>query len=234
MLQHLRRTQKQTAGVAGGHALQAKLAALTVAKADALPDPLADAQTPVLADAKANALSDAKSPVASSFLLLASGFSSSPQNSDLSFEGARELLTFLNEKASADFRESPAVLQEIALRLHEVGGDLEGVRTMVTRQCALWKSDPKMSRFLRPTTLFDSVKFHEYFGQRNIPVQASDAQPDGSVRVNAAAVNGRLMIITRRLAEIEDSPLPDQMSERRALKREQAVLTEQQRKAAGL
>ena len=46
------------------------------------------------------------------------------------------------------------------------------------------------------------------------------------------AINGRLMTITRRLAEIEDSPLPEEMSERRALKREQAQLLEQQKKAA--
>lgn len=47
------------------------------------------------------------------------------------------------------------------------------------------------------------------------------------------AINGRLMTITRRLAEIEDSPLREEMSERRALKREQAQLLEQQKKAAG-
>jgi uncharacterized phage protein (TIGR02220 family) len=161
-----------------------------------------------------------------------SDFSPVP-NSILDFKAAQALLAYLNEKASADFRENPGDLQEIAGRLHESGGDVAAVKIMIDRQCAQWKADPKMANYLRPSTLFEPVKFHQYFGQRNLPVATSIGQPDGVVRVNVAAINGRLMQIKQRLPEIENSPNQQDIQERRALLRERDVLLEQQKKAAG-
>jgi len=152
-------------------------------------------------------------------------------NSSLDFNAARELLAHLNEKAAADFRENPGDLQEIAMRLHESGGSVVEVKVMLDRQCALWKADPKMQSYLRPTTLFESVKFHQYFGQRNLPVAATQTQGDGSVKINGAAVTARLHTVRHLLMQTADASSPEELVARRRLLLEQAELMEQQKKA---
>jgi uncharacterized phage protein (TIGR02220 family) len=237
-----RRDVKSAAGVAGMKARWGKPDSV-------IADVIASAITPAITPVKASVITH----VASSFLPLASGFSPSdpdptrereeprvpekepppasvPPNTQLDFVAASSLLAFLNEKSGASFPETPGFLHEIALRLVEVKGDVDGVRAMIENQCAQWKNDARMARFLRPSTLFDSVKFHEYFGQRNAPPPGG---ADNPARTNAVAVNGRMQTVTRRLAELGDSANPPDMKERRELKRELAGLQEQQRKAAG-
>jgi hypothetical protein len=55
-------------------------------------------------------------------------------------------------------------------RLAQPGVTTEGVLQMVRRQAKLWKDDPKMREFLRPTTLFNNTKFNEYYAAREQPI----------------------------------------------------------------
>lgn len=82
---------------------------------------------------------------------------------------AREILVFLNESSGRSFTERPVYTGEIQKRLDEVGGDVEGVKTMIARQCAMWKNDPKMCESLCPTTLFRPSNFPRYYDNRNQP-----------------------------------------------------------------
>ena len=142
---------------------------------------------------------------------------------------ARSLLAHLNTEAGTDYEADTNTIQTIAARLHAVKGDVEGVRAMLTRQCALWRHNERMGRFLRPSTLFGE-KFPDYYGQRNVPVSSAT---NPAAPVNMVAVNGRIQSINRRLVEIGESSSAHDMKERRELKREHATLLEQQRKATG-
>jgi uncharacterized phage protein (TIGR02220 family) len=81
-------------------------------------------------------------------------------------EHARVALHWLNEKSGKHFRETDANLARISARLNEQGVDIEGVKQMIDRQCALWKPDAKMSEYLRPETLFGKEKFDNYYAAR--------------------------------------------------------------------
>jgi uncharacterized phage protein (TIGR02220 family) len=92
----------------------------------------------------------------------------------LRWDLAKECLEFLNEMTHSGFVINQGTLYTIAARLLEVHQDVGGVRKMIARQAQAWGQDPKMVAFLRPLTLFDAAKFHDYFGQRNLAVPARD------------------------------------------------------------
>lgn len=94
-----------------------------------------------------------------------------PKRSDRYAE-ARVLLRHLNEAAGRSYRETETNLGFIRARLEEPGVDLDGCRKMIDRQVAKWKTDPKMSEFLRPETLFNSTKFDAYYAAKDQPVIA--------------------------------------------------------------
>jgi hypothetical protein len=59
-------------------------------------------------------------------------------------------------------------------RLEQKEVTTEGVLQMIRRQVKLWKDDPKMREFLRPTTLFNSTKFNEYYAAREQPIPSQN------------------------------------------------------------
>jgi len=73
-------------------------------------------------------------------------------------------------KSSRTFREVDSNLSVISARLKEPGVTTEGVEMMVDRMCAKWKTDPKMSEYLRPSTLFGKSNFDNYYSSRDMPV----------------------------------------------------------------
>lgn len=88
---------------------------------------------------------------------------------------AADVLTHLNTKASRSFRPTPDTLKDIVNRLSEVENDVDGVKVMIDRMCARWKTDPEMCEYLRPSTLFRKSKFHGYYDDRNMPVRGARA-----------------------------------------------------------
>lgn len=89
---------------------------------------------------------------------------------------ARAALHFLNEKSGKAFRESESSLEPINARLKEPGVTIEGVKQMIERQCVLWRDDPKMVEYLRPSTLFNKTKFNEYYAAKDLPSQKQGTQ----------------------------------------------------------
>lgn len=83
---------------------------------------------------------------------------------------ARVIIHFLNETASRSFRETPQNFKLICARLDEVKGDVDGVKRMIIRQCALWSGDPKMCEHLTPDTLFGKSNFGKYYDNRALPL----------------------------------------------------------------
>jgi uncharacterized phage protein (TIGR02220 family) len=83
---------------------------------------------------------------------------------------ASRLLDHLNSRTGSKFRPVETHLELLEQRLNEIGVNEEGIRAMIDRQVALWGSDPKMSEFLRPQTLFGKTKFQGYYDQRDLPV----------------------------------------------------------------
>lgn len=82
---------------------------------------------------------------------------------------SRTALYILNELSGAHFRETDQNLAVISDRLSEPGVSIEGVRTMIERQCKLWKGT-EQANFLRPSTLFAKDKFDSYYGTKDLPI----------------------------------------------------------------
>ena len=89
-----------------------------------------------------------------------------PNKSESYHPDSRTALHWLNEKTGRHYRETDGNLVVISARLKEEDVDIEGVKAMIDRQCAVWGPDPKMCEFLRPETLFGKSKFDGYYAAR--------------------------------------------------------------------
>ena len=95
-------------------------------------------------------------------------------------EAAKAILEFLNTEAGRSFEPVDAHLRHITDRLADCHDDVAGVRVMISRQCAIWKSDSVMAPYLRPATLFGRAKFRGYYDDRNLPIPAPIARNIGA------------------------------------------------------
>jgi len=132
---------------------------------------------------------------------------------------ARPVLHLLNQESGRAFRETESNLLLIAARLDEEGVTVESMMQMVRRQCSKWRTDPKMSEYLRPETLFGKTKFESYHANRNMPINDESGsgrhgQSPADVRrslVAGAADTHRDSLITaakeRALAESDELPI---------------------------
>ena len=77
---------------------------------------------------------------------------------------AKEVLAFLNEKSGKKYREVGVNLDLIISRLKS-GVTAQQCKTLVMRKVRDWGTDEKMSRFLRPETLFNRTKFEAYLAE---------------------------------------------------------------------
>ena len=86
---------------------------------------------------------------------------------------AKQLIEVLNEATGAKFDLPLNELDAVVACLLETRGDVAGIEKMIRRQAALWKHDPKARHWLKPGTLF-GANFHDYYGQRDLPVAGAD------------------------------------------------------------
>jgi uncharacterized phage protein (TIGR02220 family) len=81
---------------------------------------------------------------------------------------AHRLIEFLNEKAQRKYKTKGDAAENsivaIAARLSE-GATEDDCRSIIARKVREWASDPKMNKYLRPSTLFNKTKFWEYHGE---------------------------------------------------------------------
>lgn len=72
-----------------------------------------------------------------------------------------DVIQYLNSKAGTNFKQHiKKTIGLIQARQNE-GFNLDDFKTVIDKQCLLWKSDPKMCIYLRPDTLFGN-KFEGY------------------------------------------------------------------------
>lgn len=76
---------------------------------------------------------------------------------------ASEVLDYLNAKTGKHFRHVKANLALIQARMRE-GASAEVIRAVIDAKTEEWRGNPKMEQYLRPETLFGSVKFEGYVG----------------------------------------------------------------------
>jgi len=86
---------------------------------------------------------------------------------------AIRLLELLNQKTNRKFRVTKATLQPIIARLGEF--TFEECRGVIIQRCKKWGSDPVMSEYLRPDTLFRPTKFAQYVADVPTPEEIHDA-----------------------------------------------------------
>lgn len=80
-------------------------------------------------------------------------------------EQAREVLHFLNEQAGRFYRDVDATLKPIEARLRS-GASVANCKGVIVRKVREWKDDSKMTKYLRPETLFGASHFESYLGER--------------------------------------------------------------------
>ena len=84
----------------------------------------------------------------------------------------KEIIDYLNKKTGRRF---PATAKRNKEPIHarwREGYRLEDFKRVIDNKCFSWANDPKMSAYLRPTTLFSS-KFSDYLNENNIPANAT-------------------------------------------------------------
>jgi uncharacterized phage protein (TIGR02220 family) len=84
-------------------------------------------------------------------------------NTTLQFEQAKEVLQFLNKKTKRNYRFEESNLKLIVARLRS-GADVDDCRAVIVRKYNDWNGTD-MAKYLRPATLFNSIKFEQYLGE---------------------------------------------------------------------
>lgn len=78
-----------------------------------------------------------------------------------------ECLTYLNKKAGSQFKISTEAHRKyIGGRLGD-GATIEQLKAVIDFKVREWSNDPKMSKYLRPATLFQPEKFDGYLAETN-------------------------------------------------------------------
>lgn len=84
---------------------------------------------------------------------------------------ALEVLNFLNEKTKRAYRPVDDNLRLIMARL-KTGATVMDCRQIIAKKTREWKGNIKMAEYLRPETLFNSIKFEQYIGELVEPEEA--------------------------------------------------------------
>lgn len=94
-------------------------------------------------------------------------------------DDAAEILNFLNKTTGKNFKHVESNIKLIKARLKE-GHDKNEIMAVINRKTREWENDPKMSKYIRPATLFNAEKFNQYVGDLGIetPEEADKRKMD--------------------------------------------------------
>lgn len=85
----------------------------------------------------------------------------------------KEIIDYLNSKTNSNYTyKSKSTNSMIKARLEE-GFTVEDFKTVIDKKTSEWLDDPKMSAYLRPSTLFAPSKFEGYLNQKVVRKSAS-------------------------------------------------------------
>lgn len=77
----------------------------------------------------------------------------------------KEIIDYLNEKTDSSFKSTSEVTKKLIKARCNEGFAIEDFKQVIDNKVADWKKDKKMSKFLRPQTLF-SNKFEAYLNEK--------------------------------------------------------------------
>lgn len=89
------------------------------------------------------------------------------KNSSINTEPSiyREIINYLNERIGAKYKPSSAINKRLIDARAKEGYSLDDFKTVIDNKCATWSNDQKMSKYLRPQTLF-GTKFESYLNEK--------------------------------------------------------------------
>lgn len=90
--------------------------------------------------------------------------SSSDELDDIPY---KEIIDYLNGKTNSQFRNSTKKTQTLIKARFAEGFNLDDFKKVIDTKAAEWLNDSKMSKFLRPETIF-GTKFESYLNQKSI------------------------------------------------------------------
>lgn len=85
----------------------------------------------------------------------------------------KDVIEYLNEKIGAKYKASSAINKRLIDARVKEGYTLDDFKQVIDNKVAAWAQDQKMSKYLRPQTLF-GTKFESYLNERapNVPAHA--------------------------------------------------------------
>ena len=98
-------------------------------------------------------------------------------------EKAIATIDYLNEKAGRQFKHTKANKDIIMARIHE-GYTSKEIATVTLHKIKDWNADPKMSKYLRPSTIYNKTKFEAYLNEIEAEKAVNEANPDSSSLIN--------------------------------------------------
>ena len=92
-------------------------------------------------------------------------------------------IDFLNKKAGRKFKHTETNITPIVARLKD-GFTSKDIAQVIIYKVNDWNNDPKMSKYLRPETLFRPSKFESYLNEIEAEKAVKEANPDHSSLIN--------------------------------------------------
>lgn len=83
----------------------------------------------------------------------------------------QQIINYLNEKSSKHFKNTKTNQKYIKPRFDD-GFDIDDFKMVINNMVSVWFNDPKMNKYLRPSTLFGD-KFEDYLNSKPIPKSKS-------------------------------------------------------------
>lgn len=83
---------------------------------------------------------------------------------DMSADDIKVIVEYLNNKIGAHYKPNGKKIKELIKARMNEGYTVEDFKTVIDKKFKSWGNDPKMSLYLRPSTLF-STRFAEYLNE---------------------------------------------------------------------
>lgn len=83
---------------------------------------------------------------------------------DMSTDDIKVIVEYLNNKIGAHYKPNGKKMKELIRARMNEGYTVEDFKTVIDKKFKSWGNDPKMSLYLRPSTLF-STRFAEYLNE---------------------------------------------------------------------